>query len=237
MPKHRLFASVMAANYRKLEQDIRAAVEAGVDGLHFDVMDGNFVPNITFGADLVRALRPVTDLPFDVHLMVTQPDLIAPQVIEAGANRVSIHPEAAGHLQRSLVHIRGLGAQPGVAINPATPLEMIEWLLDDVDYVLLMSVNPGYSGQSFIPASRRKLAALAEMIEKSGREVTITVDGGVEADNIGELARLGARDFVSGGTIFYHRPVAAGVRKLREALVARPRQGRGRHGGPKGLAR
>jgi len=218
MSKHRLFASVMAADYTNLEADICSVIEAGVEGLHFDVMDGNFVPNITFGADLVRALRPLTDLPFDAHLMVTEPDLIGSQVIEAGANRVSIHPEVSGHLQRSLAYLRELGAQPGVAVNPATPLEMIEWVLDDVDYVLLMSVNPGFSGQSFIPAARRKIAALAEMIAKSSREVTITVDGGVEPDNIAELARLGADDFISGGTIFYHRPVVERVRELREAM-------------------
>ena len=218
MPNCRLFASVMAANYRRLEEDIRAVVEAGVDGLHFDVMDGNFVPNITFGADLIRALRPLTELPFDVHLMVTRPDVIAAQVIEAGANRVSIHPEVATHLQRSLAHIREQGALPGVAINPGTPLEMIEWVLDDVDFVLLMSVNPGYSGQTFIPSSLRKLARLAEMIKKSGRKVRIAVDGGVEAGNIAELARLGATDFISGGTIFYHPPAAERVRELRKEL-------------------
>jgi ribulose-phosphate 3-epimerase len=218
MSKYRLFASVMAADYRNLEKDVRTVIEAGVDGLHFDVMDGNFVPNITFGKDLVAALRPVTDLPFDVHLMVTNPDVIAPQVIEAGANRVAIHPEAEGHLQRSLTHIRALGAQPGVAVDPAIPLEMIEWVLDDVDYVLLLSVNPGYSGQEFIPSSRGKIAALVELIASSGRNTTITVDGGVEPDNIGGLAQLGVNDFVSGGSIFYHRPAVDRVREFREAL-------------------
>lgn len=218
MPKCRLFASVMAADYRNLESDLRAVIDAGVDGLHFDVMDGNFVPNITFGKDLIAALRPITDLPFDAHLMVTKPDLIAPQVIEAGANRVSIHPEAEGHLQRSLSRIRELGAQPGVAVNPGTPLEMIEWVLDDVDYVLVLSVNPGYSGQHFIPSSRRKIAALAEMIEECGRDVTITLDGGVEPDNIAELAGLGVNDFVSGGSIFYDRPAADRVSEFREAM-------------------
>jgi len=214
----RLFASVMAANYRALEEDVRAVIDAGVDGLHFDVMDGNYVPNITFGQDLIAALRPLTELPFDAHLMVMQPDLIAPQVIAAGANRVAIHPEVGGHLQRSLSHIRELGAQPGVAINPATPLEAIQWVLDDVDYVLVMSVNPGYSGQHFIPAVKQKIAALAEMIRRDRRDLRITLDGGVEPGNIAELARLGVNDFISGGSIFYHRPAGARVREFREAM-------------------
>ena len=218
MSKSRLFASVMAANYRCLEDDIHAVIEAGVDGLHFDVMDGNFVPNITFGKDLIAAVRPLTDLPFDAHLMVNQPDLIAPQVIEAGADRVAIHPEAEGHLQRSLTYIRDLGARPGVAVDPAIPLEMIQWVLDDVDYVLLLSVNPGYSGQEFIPASRRKIVALAQMIQEGSHDVTITVDGGVEPGNIAELAQLGADDFVSGGSVFYHRPATDRVREFRQAL-------------------
>lgn len=218
MPKHRLFASMMAADYRKLEEEVRTVIEAGVDGLHFDVMDGNFVPNITFGKDLIAALRPVAAVPFDVHLMVARPDSIAPQMIEAGADRVAIHPESEGHLQRSLSDIRTLGAQPGVALGPAVPLEAIQWVLDDVDYVVVLSVNPGYSGQQFIPSSLNKVAALAAMIEQSGRDVTITVDGGVAPDNIGELARLGAADFVSGGAIFYQRPAVDRVRELRKAM-------------------
>jgi len=226
MAKCRLFASLMAADYCNFEADLCAVVEAGVHGIHFDVMDGNFVPNITFGRDFVAAMRPLTDLPFDTHLMVMNPDLIAEQVIEAGANRVAIHPEGGGHLQRSLARIRELGAQPGVAINPATPLEMIEWVLDDVDYVLVMSVNPGFSGQEFIPSSTRKLKALSEMIRRSGRDIRITIDGGVEAGNIAELAALGVDDLIAGGSIFYHRPpngrAEVAAQRVREMLEALP---------------
>jgi ribulose-phosphate 3-epimerase len=194
-------------------------------------MDGNFVPNITFGRDFIAAMRPLTDLPFDVHLMVTNPDLLAEQVIQAGANRVSVHPEVGGHLQRSLARIRELGAQPGVAINPATPLDMIEWVFEDIDYVLVMSVNPGFSGQEFIPSSKRKLKALSEMIRQtaggqvraSGREIRIMLDGGVESHNIAELAALGANDFVAGGSIFYNRP-AAGLGSCATERPAKDRQ-------------
>jgi ribulose-phosphate 3-epimerase len=225
LPDRRLFASMMAADYCHLEADLRAVVEAGVDGLHFDVMDGSFVPNITFGRDFIAAMRPLTDLPFDVHLMVMRPDLLAEQVIEAGANRVAIHPEVAGQLQASLARIRSLGAQPGVAISPAVPLEMVEWVLDDVDYLLLLSVNPGFSGQQFIPSSKRKLKALSELVRARRREIRIMIDGGVEQHNIAQLAALGADDIIAGGSVFYHRPkrnpqkVAADrIRRLREAL-------------------
>jgi ribulose-phosphate 3-epimerase len=218
MHKHRIFASLMAADYRRLAEEVAAAEQAGVDGFHCDIMDGNFVPNITFGPGLVRALRPLTKLPFDCHLMVVNTDLMIPLMVEAGANRVSVHPEAGGHLQRSLTHIRALGAQPGVALNPSTPPEAIEYVLDDIDHVLVMSVNPGFSGQEFIPASCRKIEALARMIAASGREVRIAVDGAVVPDNVGELARLGANDFITGVPLFGHRPLEARVKQYREAL-------------------
>lgn len=214
----RLFPSMIASDLARLGEEAREAVAAGVDGLHFDVMDGNFVPNITLGADFVAALRPLTNLPFDVHLMVTQPDLLAPMVIQAGANRVSIHPEIGGHLQRSLAYIRSLGAAPGVALNPATPLEAIQWVLDDIEYVLVMSVNPGFSGQGFIPASLPKIEALREVLARAGREVRIMVDGGVVPGNIRRLAEAGVRDFVTGAGLFSHRPLAERVREYREAL-------------------
>lgn len=218
MQKCRLFPSMIASDLSCLAAEVEKVVQAGVDGLHFDVMDGNFVPNITLGADFIRSVRPLTDLPFDAHLMVTQPDVVAPAVIEAGANRVSVHPEIGGHLQRSLTHIKGLGALPGVAINPATPIEAIEWVLDDIEYVLVMSVNPGFSGQEFIPASIRKIEALSKLLAHTQREIRIMVDGGVAPENIKSLAEVGASDFVTGAGLFNHRPVSQRLREYREAL-------------------
>lgn len=219
MAQHRIFASIMAADYARLADEVAEAAAAGVDGFHFDIMDGNFVPNITFGPDLVRALRPLTDLPFDAHLMVVDTDLLIPLMVEAGVNRLSIHPEVGGHLQRSLTRIRELGAQPGVALNPSTPPEAISYILDDIDYVLMMSVNPGFSGQEFIPASLRKAAALADLISGSGRDISIIVDGAVTPEVAVELARQGARDFVTGSPLFAHRPLAARIQQYREALA------------------
>jgi len=219
MRDYRIFGSLMAADYGHLADDVSELVEAGIDGFHCDIMDGNFVPNITFGADLIRRLRPLCELPFDAHLMVMQPEVLIPGMMEAGVNRISVHPEIGGHLQRALTHLRSLGASPGAAVDPATPLEALEWVLDDLDYVLLMTVNPGYSGQSFIPAMTRKLEMLASMIEKSGRPIRLLVDGGVEPSNIRELYDLGARDFVTGGGLFYHRPLAARLAEFREAMA------------------
>ena len=219
MAQHRILASIMAANYTRLADDVAEAAAAGVDGFHFDIMDGNFVPNITFGPDLVRALRPLTDLPFDAHLMVVDTDLLIPLMVEAGVNRLSIHPEIGGHLQRSLSHLRQLGARPGVALNPSTSPETIRYVLDDIDYVLLMSVNPGFSGQQFIPASLPKVEALAELISASGREISILVDGAVTPETAAELAKRGARDFVTGSPLFGHRPLAARIKQYREALA------------------
>jgi len=219
MRDYRIFASIMAANFAHLAADIAELVEAGVDAFHCDVMDGNFVPNITLGADVIKAIRGLTDKPLDAHLMVTRPEVLVPGMIEAGVNRIAVHPEIGGHLQRTLTYIRELGASPGVAINPATPLDHLKWVLDDMDYVLLMTVNPGYSGQSFIPAMRPKIAALAEVLRGCGRPVRLLLDGGVEPENIRELFDLGANDFVSGGGLFYHRPLGARLREFREAMA------------------
>ncbi len=219
MRDYRLFASIMAANLAHLAADVAELDGAGVDGFHCDVMDGVFVPNITLGADVIRSIRPLTDKPFDVHLMVMRPEIIIPGMVAAGVNRISVHPEIGGHLQRTLTFIREQGAQPGVAINPATPLEALKWVLDDVDYVLLMTVNPGYSGQTFIPAMRAKIAALGELLTEFGGRVRMLIDGGVDPSNIRELHGLGADDFVSGGGLFYHRPLGPRLREFREAMA------------------
>jgi ribulose-phosphate 3-epimerase len=219
MPSVRLFPSMIASDLAHVADEVAAVVAAGADGLHFDVMDGNFVPDITVGALVIRSARPLTTLPFDAHLMVTQPDVLISSIIQAGANRVSVHPEIGGHLQRTLTHIRDLGAQPGVAINPATAPDAIEWVMDDLEYVLVMSVNPGFSGQEFIPASIRKIEALSKLIAKSGRDVRIMVDGGVSPENIKSLVEAGARDFVTGAGLFAHRPVADRVKQYRQALA------------------
>jgi len=215
----RIFPSMIASDLSYLAAEVEEVVRAGVEGLHFDVMDGNFVPNITLGADLIRAVRALTDLPFDVHLMVTQPDVLAPGIIAAGANRVSVHPEIGGHLQRSLTYIRSLGAVPGVAINPATPIEAIAWVLDDIEFVLVMSVNPGFSGQEFIPASLPKIEALSKLLVRSGRDIRMMVDGGVAPENIKALAEAGARDFVTGAGLFEHRPITDRIKQYRNALA------------------
>ena len=218
MRDYRIFGSLMAADYGHLADDVNELAQAGIDGFHCDIMDGNYVPNLTFGADLITALRPLCDLPFDAHLMVIQPEVLIAGMVEAGVNRISVHPEIGGHLQRALTYLRSLGIQPGAALDPATPLSALEWVLEDLDYVLLMTVNPGYSGQVFIPAMKQKIAALAKMIEESGRPIRPLVDGGVEPENIRELYDLGVRDFVTGSGLFYHRPLGPRLQEFRKAF-------------------
>ncbi len=219
MSTHRIFGSLMAANLAHLADDIGELTPAGIDGFHCDIMDGNFVPNITFGPDVIRWIRPLTQAPLDVHLMILQPEVIIPGMIEAGASRISVHPEVPGHLQRRLRWIAELGAMPGVAIEPHTPLDTLQWVLDDTEYVLFMTVNPGYSGQKFIPAMERKLVALKAMLEEHGKGIRILLDGGAEPENVAHLAELGVDDFVSGGGIFYHRPLGPRVQEFRKALA------------------
>lgn len=194
--------SILSADFANLEREIRDVKEAGADIIHVDVMDGHFVPNITIGPLVVEAVRRSTDLSLDVHLMIEDPDKYAADFIKAGADIVTIHAEASRHLNRSLELIRQLGASPGVSLNPATPLNCLELVLEYVDMVLLMSVNPGFGGQKYIGNMTRKIAALRRLIDESGFPVAIEVDGGVNLETIAQVAAAGTDVFVAGSAIF-----------------------------------
>jgi ribulose-phosphate 3-epimerase len=194
--------SILSADFTKLGDEIRAVEAAGADWIHVDVMDGHFVPNITMGPLIVEAVRRVTELPIDVHLMIESPDLYIPEFVRAGASWVSVQAEACVHLHRSVQLIRELGARAGVVLNPGTSLESVRWVLEYLDYVLIMSVNPGFGGQAFIPNSLDKIKVLREMIQTAARSILIEVDGGVKPNNVKKIAAAGADVFVAGSAIF-----------------------------------
>jgi ribulose-phosphate 3-epimerase len=211
--------SILAADFARLGEEARAVEAAGADWLHVDVMDGHFVPNITVGPDVVKALRGEVTIPIDVHLMIEPADPYLEAFRAAGADVITIHPEAGPHLDRSLRRIRELGAKAGVAFNPSTPPDSIEWMLDDVDLVLVMSVNPGFGGQSFMPSQLAKITRLREMIEASGRDIVVEVDGGVTAQTAPQCLAAGAGALVAGTAVFKGGPgaYAANIRALKEA--------------------
>ena len=217
--------SILASNFARLGEEVRAVEEGGADVIHVDVMDGHFVPNISIGIPVVASLRKATRLPLDVHLMIEQPELYIPDFVRAGADRVLIHQEATVHLDRALAMIREHGAQAGAAINPATPVAMLTEVLDKVDTVLVMSVNPGFGGQKFIPGAVEKIRQLNQLRTRYNASFRIEVDGGVDPENLAQLAQAGANTFVAGTSIFHQPNPAAATRQMRklatEALIQR----------------
>jgi len=211
--------SILAADFARLGEEARAVEAAGADWLHIDVMDGHFVPNLTIGPAVVRALRPHVTIPMDVHLMISPADPYLEAFREAGADHIIVHPEAGPHLDRTLRRIRELGARAGVAFNPATPASAIEWILDDVDLVLVMTVNPGFGGQFFMPSQLAKVRRLKEMIADSGRDIVIEVDGGVTPETASQCLMAGADALVAGTSVFRGGPAlyADAIRALRLA--------------------
>jgi ribulose-phosphate 3-epimerase len=212
--------SILAANFARLGEEVRTVQEAGADVIHVDVMDGHFVPNISIGIPVVESLRKATRLPLDVHLMIEQPETYIEEFIRAGADRVLVHEEATVHLDRALAMIREHGAQAGAAINPATPVAMLAEVLDKVDTVLVMSVNPGFGGQKFIPGSFEKIRQLNQLRARYNAGFRIEVDGGVDLENIASLAQAGANTFVAGTSIFHTSDPAAATRELRKLASA-----------------
>ncbi|MBB5705677.1 ribulose-phosphate 3-epimerase [Sphingopyxis panaciterrulae] len=218
-PPVRIAPSILSADFAALGQEVRAIEAAGADWVHIDVMDGHYVPNLTIGPAVVKALRPHSALPFDVHLMISPVDGFLDAFAAAGADIITVHPEAGPHIHRSVQHIRSLGKKAGVSLNPATPANILDYLIDDVDLVLVMSVNPGFGGQSFIASQLRKIEAIRKMIDKSGRDIRLEVDGGIDADTAPLAIAAGADVLVAGTATFKGGPdaYAGNIRRLRGA--------------------
>jgi ribulose-phosphate 3-epimerase len=223
MTQFRLSPSILSADFSRLGEEVRAVVAAGADWIHFDVMDNHYVPNLTIGPLVCEALRPHVDVPIDVHLMVRPVDRIVPDFAKAGADVISFHPEGSDHIDRTLSLIRDHGCKAGLVFNPATSLNYLDHVMDKVDLILIMSVNPGFGGQAFIPEALNKLREARRRIdaynEKTGREIHLEVDGGVKIDNIAEIAAAGADTFVAGSAIFGHHDYKTIIAEMRAELA------------------
>lgn len=204
----RIAPSILSADFAKLGEEVRAIDEAGADWIHIDVMDGHFVPNLTIGPGVVKALRPHTDKPFDVHLMISPIDNFLDAFAEAGADTITVHPEAGPHVHRTVQHIKSLGKRAGIVLNPATPIDALDYLLEDIDLVLVMSVNPGFGGQSFIDSQLRKIEVIRARIDESGKAIDLEVDGGIDPDTAPRAISAGADALVAGTATFRGGPEA-----------------------------
>ncbi|CAN5204032.1 ribulose-phosphate 3-epimerase [soil metagenome] len=204
----RIAPSILSADFARLGEEVRALEAAGADWIHVDVMDGHFVPNLTIGPAVVKALRPHTKLPFDVHLMISPVDSFLDAFAEAGADHITVHPEAGPHIHRTVQHIKSLGKMAGVSLNPGTPAKMLDYLIDDIDLVLIMSVNPGFGGQSFIESQLRKIEAVRKMIDRTGRDIRLEVDGGIDMNTAVRAIAAGADVLVAGTATFRGGPSA-----------------------------
>lgn len=217
----RIAPSILSADLARLREQVEAVIAGGADWLHVDVMDGHFVPNLTFGAPVIRALRRITDLPLDVHLMVERPEQYIDDFADAGASTFTFHPEGTRHVQRQLAAVRERGMRAGYAMNPGTPLGLLEEIVDYVDLVLVMSVNPGFSGQSYLPSSTAKIARVRALLERHDSPAALEVDGGISLRTIGAAWRAGANAFVAGTAVFGEADPAAAVRALRDQCMER----------------